>query len=135
MERKMFFGAYPAIFATAKNLRKNMTPAEKLLWEQLSNNKLGFRFKPQHPMIHYIADFYSYELKLIIEVDGPIHEATKEDDEARTKDLEQAGNRLIRFTNEEVFNHLPEVLNHIKKMITEIKTQKLNLGEKNASCF
>lgn len=121
MERKMFFGAYPQIFAIAYNLRQNMTKAEKLLWEELRKNKLGVRFKPQHPMIFYIADFYCFSLKLIIEVDGPIHDFNKMKDELRTNDLEQAGNTVIRFTNDEVINEMPHVLNRIKLKIEEIK--------------
>jgi len=97
-----------------------MTKAEQLLWEELRKNKLGVRFKPQHPMIHYIADFYCYELKLIIEVDGPIHLETIEDDAIRTKALEEAGNAFIRFTNDEVINEMPEVLKKIKLKINEL---------------
>jgi very-short-patch-repair endonuclease len=128
MERKMFFGAYPDIFATAKHLRKNMTKAEKILWEELREYKLGIRFKPQHPMIHYIADFYSSSLRLVIEIDGPIHETSKEKDEIRTKDLMDSGNTVIRFANDEVINHLPDVICRIKETITMIQL-KLNADE------
>lgn len=125
MERKMFFGAYPEIFANAKRLRENMTRAEKLLWEELRCNKLGVRFKPQHPMIFFIADFYCYALRLVIEIDGPIHNFTLEKDENRTKALEEVGNNVIRFTNDEIFNQMPDVLNRIRDKISELKS-KLN---------
>ncbi len=78
MERKMFFEACPDIFKNVHWLRNHMTQAEKMLWEQLRNNKLGIRFKAQHPMIWFIADFYSFALRLVIEIDGPIHEYKKE---------------------------------------------------------
>lgn len=120
MERKMFFGAYPEIFEIAKNLRNNMTPAEKRLWEELRLNKLGVRFKPQHPMQFFIADFYCYALKLIIELDGPIHEFQLEKDQERTKALEELGNVIIRFTNDEVMNNMAYVLSEIRLKIQEL---------------
>jgi very-short-patch-repair endonuclease len=122
MERKMFFGAYPKIFEIAKKLRNNMTPAEKRLWEELRLNKLGVRFKPQHPMQFYIADFYCYALKLIIEVDGPIHNFQLKKDLERTKALEELGNVLIRFTNDEVMNNIELVLTEIKAKIQELQS-------------
>ena len=122
----MFFGAYPQIFANAYHLRNNMTRAEKLLWEELRKNKLGVRFKPQHPMIFYIADFYCYALKLVIEIDGPIHDETKEKDENRSKDLEEVGNTVIRFTNDEIYYRMPDVLNRIRQYITELQSKSDN---------
>lgn len=74
IERKMFYGASSALFAKAKQLRENMTPSELLLWQELKENKLGVRFKPQHPLKYFIADFYCHQLKLVIEVDGEIHQ-------------------------------------------------------------
>ncbi len=73
-ERKIFYGAASALFAKAKQLRENMTPSELLLWQELKENKLGVRFKPQHPLKYFIADFYCHQLKLVIEVDGEIHQ-------------------------------------------------------------
>jgi very-short-patch-repair endonuclease len=119
MERKMFFGAYAEIFRNAANLRANMTPAEKLLWEELRMNKQGIRFKPQHPMIFYIADFYSYALRLVIEIDGPIHQFKLDYDMERTHAMELAGNKVVRFTNEQVLNQLPDVLKEIRTLIEE----------------
>ena len=98
-----------------------MTEPEKLLWERLRNNKLGIRFKAQHPMMYYIADFYSYALKLVIEIDGPIHKFKYSNDEIRTKNIEDAGNSVIRFTNEEVLNDVEKVISVIRKKIEEIK--------------
>lgn len=124
MERKMFFGAYPEIFKNAKKLRDNMTPAEKRLWEEVRLNKLGVRFKPQHPMQFFIADFYCYALKLVIELDGPIHDFQVEKDLERTKALEALGNVVMRFTNDEVLNNTEFVLNQIKLKIQELKQVK-----------
>ena len=73
-ERQMFYGATPLIFERANQLRKHQTESEKLLWEILKNKRmLGLRFKRQHPIDKYIADFYCHSLKLVIEVDGKIH--------------------------------------------------------------
>ena len=61
-------------FARAKELRKNMTPAEKVLWQRLRNYKVdGFYFRRQHPIKFFIADFYCAKADLIIEIDGGIH--------------------------------------------------------------
>ncbi len=70
----MFFGAKPAIFEKAKWLRENMTASEKILWDELKGHKiLKLRFKPQHPIDAFIADFYCRKLKLVIEIDGGVH--------------------------------------------------------------
>jgi cyclase len=60
MDRKMFFGANTDLFKKAKQLRENMTAAEKALWNRLRENQLGVRFKPQHPLDIFIADFYCH---------------------------------------------------------------------------
>ena len=64
----MFYGAKPEIFRRARMLRVKMTIEEKLLWNKLKDNQLSFRFKPQHPIDIYIADFYCHALKLVIEI-------------------------------------------------------------------
>ena len=71
----MFYNAKPHIFEKAKMLRKNMTEAEQKLWGKLKREKmLGLRFRPQHPIDIFIADFYCHPIKLVIEVDGGIHQ-------------------------------------------------------------
>ena len=113
----MWKGAPSDSFTKAQFLRRNETKAEKLLWEKLRNNQLeGLKFRRQHPVNIYIADFYCHELKLVIEVDGGYHQ-TKEQlilDNRRTDDIEFQGLKLIRFTNEEVTFNLEEVLTKIK---------------------
>lgn len=70
----MFFGAKPVTFERANLLRKIMTPAEKKLWQFLKNRQLnGLRFRRQHPISIFIADFYCHSAKLIVELDGEIH--------------------------------------------------------------
>ena len=122
MERKMFFNAGPQTFGYAKNLRARMTKAELLLWHQIKNNKLGVKFRRQHPMLIYILDFYCHSLKLAIEIDGPIHKFNFERDTLRTDNIEKAGVKVIRFSNNEIINDLERVLTQIR----EIKDQLMS---------
>lgn len=120
---KIFQGASPEIFARAKELRKNMTPAEKLLWQRLRNYKLdGFYFRRQHPIKYFIADFYCAKADLIVELDGGIHNTpdNKEWDINRTVELEKSGVTVIRFTNEEVFNDIESVIQRIRQQLRSL---------------
>ncbi len=118
---------YKELEIKAKEMRNNPTRAEKALWGHLRNKKLGVKFRQQHVVNKFIVDFCCIEKALIIEVDGEIHKNQKEADAQRTKILEQEGYRIIRFTNEEVFNNLDSV---ISKINTEI--QKSPLGDLGA---
>ena len=124
VEQLMFYNASPAIFEKAKELRANMTEAEKALWARLKNKQLGVRFKSQHPIDIFIADFYCHQAKLVVEVDGEIHQQQKQYDEGRTADLERFGIRVLRFTNKEVLNQLDAVVNQIKQAITTPKSSE-----------
>lgn len=114
----MWKGASTKIFSNARKLRENQTEAEEFLWLALRENQLdGLKFRRQHPLSIYIADFYCHKLKLIIEIDGGYHQ-TKEQmilDAERTTAIEFQGLKVIRFTNDEVLLKLPEVLNKIKE--------------------
>lgn len=113
----MFYGANRSIFQCAEILRKNMTAAERILWGQLNKNQLGVRFKAQQPIDIFIADFYCHKFKLVIEIDGEIHETQKEYDEGRTAVLEKLGLTVIRFLNYDIQNNLNEVVETIKKYL------------------
>ena len=111
------YGASPKIFENARTLKKVMTTAEKILWNRLRNRKLkGFKFRRQHPIDVFIADFYCHEAKLVVEVDGRMHSlaVVKEYDAGRTHEIEKLGITVIRFTNEEVIKDINEVLEKIK---------------------
>jgi very-short-patch-repair endonuclease len=126
IEKPMYYGATPAIFERAFRLRKNMTPAEELLWEKLKGKQIaGVRFRRQHPISRYIVDFYCHAAKLVIELDGKIHLAKKEQDIERTKEIENLGIQLIRFNNEEVEKNCDTVAAAITEKVKTI----LNLGE------
>ena len=114
----MFYGAKPDIFEKANLLRNNMTEAENKLWNCLRKNQLGVRFKPQHPIDIFIVDFYCHKFKLVIEVDGGIHKHQSDYDEGRTAELEQFGLKIIRFSNEDVFNDIEKVIRSINENIT-----------------
>ncbi|WP_320019573.1 endonuclease domain-containing protein [Labilibaculum manganireducens] len=119
----LFYDASPEIHSRAKELRRNMTESEKLLWTEIRNRKLnGLKFRRQHPINIFIADFYCHEIKLVIELDGNIHdyEENKEYDEGRTAELEYLGVKVIRFTNEEVMNSMNKVLAQIKVFCKQI---------------
>ena len=118
----MFYNAKPHIFEKAKMLRKNMTKAEEILWNQLRRKKLlGLRFRPQHPIDIFIADFYCHPVKLVIEVDGGIHKSSeqKEYDLGREGELENWGIRVIRFTNGEIENNIKQVLKRTVQICEE----------------
>ncbi len=101
----------------ARENRKNQTEAETIIWNEVRNSKLGVKFRRQHSFGGYIADFASIPAKLIIEIDGEIHDRKKEYDEIRTKFLNQFGFKVIRFTNDEVKNNLGDVLSIIKSTL------------------
>jgi very-short-patch-repair endonuclease len=109
--------ANPKLYEYARNLRGNETEAETLLWQNLRNRKIaGLKFRRQHPIDKFIADFYCHEKKLVIELDGSIHNniEQKEADGGRTYELNELGILVIRFSNEEVISDMKSV---IKKII------------------
>src|SRR5881396_2374866 len=73
-EGGMHYGAHPLVFRKAEELSNNMTHAEELLWNYLKSNEWDLKFRRQHPIALYVADFYCHKLKLVIEIDGNIHE-------------------------------------------------------------
>jgi len=124
----MFAGASPIIFELAKNLRPKMTDAEKHLWYYLKNGIHGCKFRRQHPLLNYIADFYCHRCQLIIEVDGNIHELVevKQCDKEREDHLSTNGYKVLRFTNQQVLKNIDSVLAQIISAVEE-KLQNLNL--------
>lgn len=128
----MHYGAPPGIFAYARQLRKNPTEAEKKLWKHLRKEQLGVKFRRQHPIWIYIADFFCYELVLIIEVDGSIHlqEENIRLDMEREYNLLYLDLHIIRFTNDEVLLHIEDVIEKIQLKLNSLRTRYQNL-EKN----
>ncbi len=104
-----------------------MTDAEKIFWERIRGKQfLGYKFLRQHPLFYqyyektkfFIADFYCRELKIIIEVDGGIHEKQKNYDEIRSEILKiQHDLRIVRFTNEDVLENINKVLVELRQSL------------------
>jgi len=112
---------YQEIKITATRLRNNPTSAEKLLWNELRRRNLKYKFLRQHPIIYdsannehffYIPDFYCDKKKMVIEVDGKVHDYHKEYDKHREEILKGMGLHILRIKNEE--------LKDIKKVIEKI---------------
>ena len=103
----------------AKELRKNMTPAEKCLWQRIRLKSLGYTFFRQRPIYEYIVDFYCPSVDLVIEVDGEIHlgKETKENDYVRDEHLRSLELFVLRFTNSEVLNNADKVVEKIRNQI------------------
>jgi very-short-patch-repair endonuclease len=98
----------------ARELRRELTPAEHALWAALRGRRLGgLRFRCQHPVGPFVLDFCCPAAKLVIEVDGAVHDSQQEQDAARTEHLEQYGYRVPRFTNDQVLGDLDAVLDAI----------------------
>jgi very-short-patch-repair endonuclease len=102
----------------ARELRSRQTPAEKRLWHHLKGKQLGHKFRRQHVIAHSIVDFYCAEARLVIEVDGAVHDYTGDHDVARQEHLEKLSLRFLRFTNDDVMRNLDGVITHIKQTLS-----------------
>ena len=108
----------PSLLQHSKELRKNMTPEERLLWFNCLR-EFPIRIRRQEILCGYIADFYCSKARLIIELDGEQH-ARPEDrikDEIRTKKIESQGYKVIRIPNREVWQNLAGVKDYIYQEI------------------
>ena len=120
----------PTPVSRARELRQNMTDAEQMLWKELRSRKfIGLKFVRQHPLIfqvinneprYFIADFMCYEKKLVMEVDGLIHEFQKEEDQHREEILKSLGLNILRIKNEEV-EDIAKVMDKIRTYINEME--------------
>ncbi|RLC50887.1 MAG: hypothetical protein DRH79_06975 [Candidatus Cloacimonadota bacterium] len=118
-----------SITKICRELRKNSTPAEKVFWEKVRAHRfMGLKFKRQEPIIFeydnskhfFVADFLCLNNKLIIEVDGKIHDYQKNHDKIRDNILTTLGYEVIRIKNEEVLNDVNLVMIKLKKKIDEM---------------
>jgi very-short-patch-repair endonuclease len=118
-QQSYYYNASREIMDTAKRLRKNMTQAEKILWQELKGKKVnGRHFRRQHPIYRYIADFYCHKEKLVIEVDGSYHNNPEQRDYDKNRDatMNEYDIKVLRFTNEEILTRLDNVLERIKEL-------------------
>jgi very-short-patch-repair endonuclease len=133
MKKQMFYSASPTIFQRAKELRNQLTDAERILWMQLRTKPKGYKFRRQHPAGNYILDFYCHALKIAIEVDGSIHneERVRKADHKRQKNLEAEGICVIRFSNKDVMTNIGYVTGQItiaidKRLLTQSGKKNVN---------
>lgn len=123
-------GTTKEVEEAARRLREELTPAESILWRALRGRQLeGLKFRCQHPVGKFIVDFYCPTLKLVIEVDGSIHNQQQIYDLARTEQLQAFGYCVLRFTNDELIKDLPSVLDQIAKLASDLSVKFSNSGE------
>jgi len=116
----MYYGADSETLRAAHILRRSMTKAEAVLWKKLRDrNVISIKFRRQHPVYNFIVDFYYHEYKLVIEVDGEIHndEIASRYDLGRTEVLNNFGLKVIRFTNNQILCSLDSVIEKIQREI------------------
>ena len=101
----------------ARQMRRWMTPAEKMLWGRLRQNRLGVPFRRQQIIDGFIADFYCHSAALVVEVDGPIHDPDY--DAERDRVFGERGIAVLRFTNDEVYERIGFVLSRIRRRLDE----------------
>ena len=103
----------------AYTMRRNMTPTEATLWQRLRAGRLrGLHFRRQQIIDGFIADFYCHAVGLVVEVDGPVHEETREYDAERDRILATRGLKLLRIPNDRVLNDIQAVLREIVETAT-----------------
>ena len=123
--------SFTGMIKRVRDLRKNQTEAEIIFWELVRNKKLlGLKFRRQHQIGHYIVDFYCHSERLIIELDGEVHNTPeqKTKDEKRDKYLKSLGNRILRFNNAELFENTENVLKVIEKSLSPIRRDEREGG-------
>lgn len=115
--------SFTGMIKRVRDLRKNQTEAEIIFWELVRNKKLlWLKFRRQHQIGHYIVDFYCHSERLIIELDGEVHNTPeqKKKDGIRDKYLRSLGNKILRFNNAELFENTENVLKVIEKSLSPI---------------
>ena len=114
------------VIEVARKLRKHSTKSEKIFWEAVRGRKINnLKFNRQFPIYFeyegkkrfFIADFYCYEKRLIVEIDGGIHEKQKDYDKLRTTIIEKLGIKVIRFMNDEIIKNIDDVIYKLRKYV------------------
>ncbi len=114
----------------ARKMRGEPTEAEKLLWVELRDRGIGnFKFRRQHSIGPFIVDFCCSRARLVIEVDGPIHDFQKSEDDARQRFLESCGLRILRFSNSEVLADVNAVSERIRIALLQTVPPSPDAGE------
>lgn len=114
----------PKLKELARQLRNQSTKSEIKLWQFLKGKQLkGYRFIRQKPLLNYIVDFYCYDLKLVIELDGYTHdfEEGQNRDFKKQQELEGVGLMVVHFTDKDVMENIEGVLAHLMRVIIDIE--------------
>jgi very-short-patch-repair endonuclease len=108
--------------ALARENRKNPTPAETKIWNEVLRMRqfAGYKFLRQKPLAGYIVDFYCSELRLVVEIDGDSHAESVEYDAERTRVLQSLGLTVVRYTNAEVFQNIAGVYDNLIEKIEKL---------------
>ena len=132
MKENMYYGASSFVFQKAEELRNRMTPAEEVLWKAIHINEWKLKFRRQHPVANWVVDFYCHSIKLVVELDGGIHDVkdVKRNDEERESYLKRMGLTVLRFKNEEVLANKKSVLEKISETIVKLQSPLLGDGGK-----
>jgi very-short-patch-repair endonuclease len=123
----MYYGASMEIFRRAEILRNHTTEAERMLWGRLNSKQVkGFKFRRQHTVNQFIVDFYCHKAKLVIELDGEIHNEKEiaERDKGRGYMLKNYGMEILRFNNDAIRNNIENVISKIKEKLIELTAPK-----------
>lgn len=117
----------PELKILARQLRNNSTKSEIILWNQIKNKSLGYRFTRQKPLNKYIVDFFCYELMLAIEIDGYSHlvDAIVEKDIIKTNMLNKLGIQVFRIEDKEIFHNLENTILALQNLIKQIENTPL----------
>ena len=122
----------PQKLQRAKELRQQQTPSEAYVWHNLRGDRLdGFHFRRQHVIDGFIVDFYCHQLRLVVEIVGPIHGFQKEYDREREHILRQHGLHLIRFMDQEVMQNMDGVLKKLQIVCHQLMNEKPSLPPSN----
>jgi len=110
------------IKTTRKNLRRDLTLAERKLWLRIKDKQTGYKFRRQHSIGPFIVDFYCPELKLIVEVDGDVHAFDKQirKDKTREQYLKRLNFKIIRYQNNEIIQNIDGVLEDLYRKINSL---------------
>jgi very-short-patch-repair endonuclease len=109
----------------AREFRKEATVSERLLWQALRGKKLdGLKFRRQQPIGLFVVDFYNSDYRLVIEVDGPVHDYQKHADQERQAILEMLGLNILRIKAALVERNLPAALEMIRAKIRELESRR-----------
>jgi very-short-patch-repair endonuclease len=114
-----------ALLLRSRQLRRVATPAERALWDIVRDRKVaGLKFRRQQVLGRFIADFFCAEIKLVIELDGGVHNDRTDVDAVRRAVLEAGDLRVLRFHNEEVFDDPKSVVQRIASLAAELRARK-----------